>query len=377
MGEYIYIFFAVNKMSRIIQNFNLSDLIVNSSSQRLEYRRRRDEDKKSLHLGQRKLLMSEIEFLTIYWDPIAIPRPICVYAGAAPGTHIKILSMLFPAVTFHLYDPREFEIQETEMIKIYQEYFTDEVASRYSDRGDVFFVSDIRTANHKEMDEKKLIEYGIKKDKKGKPIGSASVIRAILDESRIENEDQIWGDMSMQQNWVLIMNPEHALLKLRFPYSLDGKDKILKYLKGTVYWQMWAPQTSTETRLKPEKNSMGKYELGDWSILEYEQLCFYHNVVEREQIDYLNPFTGRKTRVDDDELLNDYDSVGEAFVLKLYYEKFGSENLYNDVVNLSRKITGRGRSLSNMRRNAKNKRIPVRSAYQHTKIMMNPTWRDK
>jgi hypothetical protein len=69
----------------------------------------------------------------MYWDPIALPNPLCLYAGAGPGTHITILSMLFPSFTFHLYDPRNFNI------KIFQEYFTDEITNNYSGRSDVFF----------------------------------------------------------------------------------------------------------------------------------------------------------------------------------------------------------------------------------------------
>ena len=48
-----------------------------------------------LHWGQRKLLLSEIEFLTLY----AAPGDLVLYAGAAPGGHIPYLARPLPTPT--------------------------------------------------------------------------------------------------------------------------------------------------------------------------------------------------------------------------------------------------------------------------------------
>ena len=40
------------------------------------------------------------------------------------------------------------------------------------------------------------------------------------------------------------MNPEHALIKFRLPYYYNNTDVNKTYLKGVVYWQPWAPQSS-------------------------------------------------------------------------------------------------------------------------------------
>lgn len=336
------------------KSFTFDDLLLRADSPKLPYRRRDTEVKTAIHWGQRKLLISEIEFFTIHWDPKIIPRPLCVYAGAAPGIHIPFLSEMYPEFTFHLYDPARFEIKSTDKIFLFNEYFTDEVAARYAGRNDVFFISDIRTTGH----EKKFLEYltraGFTKfDTKGNPVGPRDEIKAIELKANQDNEDQIWGDMNMQQQWVLIMNPEHALLKLRFPYSFDGTEKILQYLKGIVYWQVWPGPTSTEARLKPVKNSDGVYELGTWSNLEYEQWGFYHNTVEREKIVYLNPFFGNTQPIDYPELLNDYDSVAEAFILMLYANSQGVTDpveVYQRVKMLSGAITlslNKGKSNNN------------------------------
>src|SRR3972149_2757719 len=279
-------------IDRRTTHFTNRDLTIGAHSLRTPYHQRAEEKKTAIHWGQRKLHLSEVEFFSLYWDPQLIPNPLCVHAGAAPGTHITLLSEMFPALTFHLYDPANFDIRENDKIKLFKGYFTDETAAQYSNRKDVFFVSDIRTADYKMLQRESLAKRGITEfDANGSPIGPYEIVRDALRESEIINEDQIWGDMEMQRKWVQIMNPEHALIKFRLPYALEGKDRIVQYLKGVVYWQPRAPKTSTETRLKPIRNVNGVYELADWSIIEYEQWCFHHNTVDREHVFYRNHFT--------------------------------------------------------------------------------------
>lgn len=126
------------------------------------YRRRQDEEKSVVHWGQRKLLMSEVAFLTMMGcsptsrdlassaealdasqsSSRSVSRPDTVthnaitnslstilslgsadhartacscntawllYAGAAPGTHISLLAALYPRVRFVLVDPAPFK----------------------------------------------------------------------------------------------------------------------------------------------------------------------------------------------------------------------------------------------------------------------------
>ena len=52
---------------------------------------------KNLHWGQRKLLLSEIDFLTDFIDLSKNKQKILIiYAGAADGKHISLLSKMFP-----------------------------------------------------------------------------------------------------------------------------------------------------------------------------------------------------------------------------------------------------------------------------------------
>lgn len=103
-----------------------------------------------LHLGQRKLLMSEMGAL-IQLDPKT--QYVAVYAGAAPGIHTPLLSELFPNVTFHLYDPAPFKITETERVHLFNVCFTDEIAWMYRQQKheNLVFICDIRRTNDEWM----------------------------------------------------------------------------------------------------------------------------------------------------------------------------------------------------------------------------------
>lgn len=324
-------------------DFTVKDLTITPHSLKAQYKPRGKEVRTAVRWGQRKLHLSEVEFFTIYWDPKVVPNPLCVYAGAAPCIHLKMLSQMFPAITFHLYDTSPFVATPTDKVQIFKQYFTDETAAQYANRNDVFFISDIRVTDYKILQEEELRKRGITEiNTKGVPVGPNDLITEAYRESEMKNEKSIWEDMQAQQRWVLTINPVHALLKFRLPYAVDGTDRIVQYLKGIVYWQPWSPQNSTETRLKPTRNNAGVYELADWSTLEYEQWNYYHNSIEREQIRYRNLFTGTSDPIDPPELLNDYDSIAEAMILKLYAEKFGTNDLlaqYNTVKKLSRVMT--------------------------------------
>jgi hypothetical protein len=78
-----------------------NDRLVRSEASKASYRRRNDEYRTLVHWGQRKLLLTEIEFLTRYGHL----SDTVIYAGAAPGTHTAVLAALFPKHKFHLHSP--------------------------------------------------------------------------------------------------------------------------------------------------------------------------------------------------------------------------------------------------------------------------------
>lgn len=166
------------------------------------------------HLGQLKLLMTEIHFLSKYYKD----GMLVLYIGAAEGYHIKKLIDMFPGIHFDLWDPLKFSITDTENIKINNKFFTDEDAVRYSNNGkNMIFISDIRNAppNIKNTDRNYDIEF-----------------------EKTANED-----MKRQLKWVRIMKPSAISLKFRLPFT--GK---MEYLHGDIWLQSYSP-ASTEMRL--------------------------------------------------------------------------------------------------------------------------------
>lgn len=287
------------------QIFTRNDFLLLPSDPQESYRERKGESKHATKWGQRKLMVSEIHFFTLFWDSRKISRPLAVYAGAAPGNHIPFLSALFPQIEFHLYDPRQFSIKETEKIKIHRDLFTDEDAAQWSGRNDVFFLSDIRTADIVEME-------------------------------RIAIETAVNQDMRDQQRWYSIIKPVSALLKMRPPYAYEDIPSRYNYLPGYLFKQPWAPQNSSETRLVPTSDEEIEY-----NIVKYGDQMFYHNNTLREKAKYINPLNNTETEVDPPELLNDWDSIAETNILIEYLEKtLGKENVTQDrVIGLSRSIT--------------------------------------
>lgn len=87
-----------------------------------------------VHHGQRKLLLSEIQFLTNEYDKYKNKSNIIVvYITPGIGTHILYLIKLFPSFTYHLYDKDHINknLYKLKNVIIYEEYFTDKIAKKY------------------------------------------------------------------------------------------------------------------------------------------------------------------------------------------------------------------------------------------------------
>lgn len=179
----------------------------------------------ALHWGQRKLMLSEVEFLTLYGHLANI----IVYAGAAGGFHIPYLSVMFPRHIFHLYDPAEFGISQSDRIKIHNENMTDAIAARYSPKSigePVLYICDIRTVDAPKLtgDEKqdRVINLGYAKD--------------------------IFNDNAMQLSWAQQMEAKMSMVKYKLPYlPVDGKNYTM-YPKGDMHLPIWGKPLTTEAR---------------------------------------------------------------------------------------------------------------------------------
>ena len=270
------------------------------------YRRRKEEEKSVLHWGQRKLLVAEIEFLTEYGHL----SDTVVYAGAAPGTHIKLLSEMFSNHRFYLYDPAPFTVRNSRNIETHQIMFTDDVAASWAGKG-VLFISDIRSADS-----------------------------ALMEEDEVE--ENVQKDMKAQETWCNLMKPKMSSLKFRLPWS-EGASS---YFAGTIYYQAWGPITTTETRLFTDCKEVVKYD-----NRLYESQLFYFNTKTRIAL-YEHPIK------DVPGLDHCYDCKAEVQILLDFFSKVGyakegkitdDQKLYERVADFIGKISNdisRDRTLS-------------------------------
>jgi hypothetical protein len=265
------------------------------------------------HWGQKKLLLSEIQFLTKVCQKLntkSLKDYAVVYAGAAHGFHFPILYNLFPELIWLLYDPARFSKEaymhpQKEKVKIFNQFFTDETikhAKQNAENRKILFISDIRLT---------------------------------------PDEEAVMKDMTSQANWGTDLDADYMLLKYKPPYEdentkqfktntiddlqinpkyiknpdLKADDKTFLYLKGDVYIQLFAHIHSVELRLMVEKAN-GKYELDAINYGEIEKKMFYFNTNLRtswgtEDYDFLDYIPGYDSSIE---------CVMEYNIIKNYYE---------------------------------------------------------
>lgn len=254
--------------------------IINNSFPRLKYEDLAHKLTTVIHWGQRKLLLSEIEFLTKY----AQPNDVLIYAGAAPGDHIILLNQFFPFIYYVLIDPRDFSkgLKGKDNIRLLNTYLD------------------------------KKISADIKKQFAGRRLLLISDIRR--DEPTQEN---IQEDMSLQRYFYKIMDPDYSMFKFRLRYD-TGKTT---YMKGLVYIQPWARVSSSEGRLVIEKNA---------EEIEYDNQKYEENFVYFSRIMRCQYFKHNYQVPDMDHC---YDCYTEFYILGEYYDKYGDKFLKNLRVN--------------------------------------------
>ena len=263
--------------------------------------------KQSLHWGQRKLLYTEIEFLTIYYmRPDIKPNVIVVYIGSAAGFHIPLLMKMFPKVMFELYDRAPFCESLTSMasqkntnVKIHNEFFTDETAKLWNsskpefNNVDILFISDIRI----------------------KPLSL-----------------NIMADDHSHIRWHNCIKPYMSMYKFRLIWDNDiGYMSI----KGDIYFQPYAPLASTETRLIVYGKNTG-YAL--YKTLKYEQQMSYFNI--SRNIHKFHSIASIST-LNEYLLTNNYDSTAEIYLIYQWFKHIVKREkiLIQDVLDFVKQVT--------------------------------------
>jgi hypothetical protein len=287
----------IDKLNKVPIN-NIKKKLNHKKDNRLEYTTDRRKFEFNYNWGQRKLLLTEIQFLTNYYNLFQDKPKYVIYVGAAHGIHIPLLSNFFPDINFILFDPRKFSISETPKIKIYNRIFTNEDAVHYKNNlTNYMFICDIR-------------------------------IRDIENVSDIEIVNKLINqDMKLQMDWHLILNPIKSHLKFRPP-----RDNIkFNYLAGLIFYQPWSGKHSLETRLVPFDNNMKEY---DSKI--YNEELFYHNRITRKNYYYTNYNINPKF------FCHCYDCALEITILKNYNQNILNKKYkYKDIEKLSNYITNK------------------------------------
>lgn len=246
----------------------------------------------SIHWGQRKLLLTEVDFLTQFKkDNPKQNNYTFIYAGGAPGIHTPYLSDLFPEFNFILIDPSPFNIEENNKIKLINDYFTDDMAHKFSESYDnIIFCSDIRSFGNKTC--------------------------------QIEKQKCVDNDNISQLKWHHILNSKKSILKFRIPYNFNLKNinkfsNNYKYADGIVRFQPFARQRSGESRL--------------W-LDNKETYTFYNDVIYENVYQYFNEYTRANCYICDPKLKNIpgfdycYDCVREYNIWEEYCKTFNKDN---------------------------------------------------
>jgi len=232
----------------------------------------------NLHLGQRKLFLNELQFLTKYSNLFneksdESKSEYVIYAGAAPNNHIYFLYELFPNIKFIIVDPSPFNIflknpninhlntKNSDVVYIrYGDKIQSELLSNDSDFSKLNFYDPIKNevVNYKEniptnsnlgsfsyYDENSENIINFIKTSSYKIFifqdiytNELSNLYRKIDNSRIyffsdirtkldiypTDLDILWN-LSQQFNWTKILQPSAFMLKFRCPYFTDFKNK--------------------------------------------------------------------------------------------------------------------------------------------------------
>lgn len=290
---------------------------------------------KKLHWGQRKLLLSEIDFFTRVAHDMGVEkfrnqRISVVYPGSAHGDKLMMQMEMFPNVVYYLWDPARFNtilyIADFLRRKLPLNFkYTEkelEVAKKFVGR--VFInmelPDDIYLKYHYNSDNGKISdnygpEYGFflpksaeyflkhKKDSKDEsPILFVSDIRMftntmaydLLLNNHIHDYHDLLAlrvssekskhidykrDMNLQRDWFDMVKASYGLFKFKLKsrkFSLY--DAQYNYLDGDIILQAWAPVASTETRLYvTPKHKKDAY----YNVKSYTDKCKTFNALMR------------------------------------------------------------------------------------------------
>ena len=239
-----------------------------------------------IHYGQRKLLLNELLFLSLYnlqkfktltvddlekdtLTSFIVPRrrevPLVVYAGAGgTGQHMLYLAKLFSGVMFYCYDLSEYDKNLQMEVKAGRYPNVILNVSLFEDRDRDAFAS-ISDGNIGD----EILGDEIRARGGGRPIYFISDIRSAgQKESFEEFEERVHVDNLMQYDWVEKIRPVSAHLKWRMPYTHSDAPIMTP---STFMLEPWVDPDSGELRQTVERPSGSKgYTYGKMTLEQFE-----------------------------------------------------------------------------------------------------------
>jgi hypothetical protein len=266
------------------------------------------------HIGQRKLILNEIQFLK------NTNSEYCIYAGSAPGNKTHYLSQLFPDIKLILVDPNKFDLKLPDGKSHRSVPHVDIVhmSTAYPTRSNVAKTSNI--IEYIQSSKCKIFifeEYmTIKMANKFKDLNCSFIsdIRSNIYLQKYPTDFDIYWNTSMMYNWITIMQPNMSMLKIRMPYGSDtvktkdddyiinefkmskknGIDFLNNYndnrffmSKSELFIQPWAPVSSSELRMIILKKDISN--IVEYDIKDIEDKMFYYNTINRTWVFHYNP----------------------------------------------------------------------------------------
>lgn len=258
------------------------------------------------HNGQRKLFLTEVQFLN------QTSVKYCIYAGASPGNKTHYLSELFPNIKFILVDPNRFDIMlQPEMVSHRKKKHDDiiHLTHGYPTQSNVAsvdkkdYVDFIKRTDHKIYIIEDYMTDEISELLKELECVFISDIRSnIAPESSVPSDFDIVWNSSMMFNWITILNPVMSMLKFRplyfngdypvvemgdfetskkFGIDFVGNLKNKKYImpKSTLYIQPYAGKTSSELRQWIKQEDLGTFV--EYDTKKIDDSLFYFNCIQR------------------------------------------------------------------------------------------------
>ncbi|CAM4827045.1 unnamed protein product [Rotaria magnacalcarata] len=244
------------------------------------------------HWGTRKLLLTDIEFLTDYGGS---GKYLVIYVGAAPGIHINHLSDLFPDLEFVLIDTKKVETKKTSSIHIRSRDFMDDIVKEYSkSKKRLLLISNVHVSG-----------------------------------SQADSDDNILKEMQNQQHWHLDMKPIASLLTFHFPRTTNR----IEYFEGDLILEPWASRRPSSCRLLVSREA----HLIDYNIKQLKSSMGYFQSVLRTNF-YEHDLKDSNT----DGLDHCYDCRSEIFILSEYLskiQKVPKDKVLEAVSKMSQKIS--------------------------------------